>query len=232
LSNHFNSKKPIDDLAKRLASFTNRNNVRVNRGEEETELEKMQRFAALRESRAKKVNAFEKKTYVDVHDDITQEEKEYYLLANLQCDPRMRYRQNRLEAWIHPSNFLEHCDCSACQDKEKVDRCLKGCKRGMCANCPYIPEYGLETFDHIIEYKGTDGYDTRLAEWRGKYKNAETIPAELLVVNYYYCNSNRVVKRMINRALVSSYSPSYSYACFDHIIRRCGEFIIHFEACC
>lgn len=66
---------------------------------------------------------------------------------------------NKKETWLHPSNFSEDYDCSACKDgdddKERVDPCLNGCHFECVPGCPYIPEYGLETFDHIIEYRRT-----------------------------------------------------------------------------
>src|SRR5215208_2880712 len=64
------------------------------------------------------------------------------------------------------------------------------------------------------------------------YKSEPSIPSaqsplilpliSLQEMYYYYCNSSKVVKRMINRALFVS---SYSYACFDHIIRWCGVLV-------
>ena len=145
-----------------------------------TELEREHRFAALREERSKSVNALGERTYEDADDNMSREEREYYLLCNLRFDPRRRYRQNRAEFWMHPSNFPQECDCVACRDEDQVDPCYNGCKEQCVEGCPYVPEYGLETHDHRIAHAGTKDYDAELARWKERYRDSKGIPRELL----------------------------------------------------
>jgi hypothetical protein len=58
-----NNNKPLDKIVHRLAGFENRYPGVVSpvKKNDETELQKLQRFAKLREARATKVNAFGEK---------------------------------------------------------------------------------------------------------------------------------------------------------------------------
>lgn len=73
--------------------------------EAETDEEIEERFAKLREERAKVTDAFGNKTCEDVWDNTTQEELEYYKRKNLERSPEERYQIKKQHWYFHKSSW-------------------------------------------------------------------------------------------------------------------------------
>jgi hypothetical protein len=137
----------LERLAERLAKVerTSSNNAIIDR--EETDREKIAKFARYRMARAKKLNAHGEKTYEDVYVYVTKEELDYFLKKRLQVPPEQRYQQKKEYSLCHSSNWYK--------------RGLKaydgwGCNQftGCVVTCRYYSEKGrIEDEEVIKEYE-------------------------------------------------------------------------------
>jgi hypothetical protein len=96
-------------------------------------------------------------------------------------DPRQGYQEHKGEKFFHPSAMEDKCDELNEADEERViffndhDVLLRleqnRCRHSICnweciPECPYFPDEGIETHDHEIHHKGSEGYDRKLKEWQ------------------------------------------------------------------
>jgi hypothetical protein len=161
------SKKSIDELADKLHSFE------------------------IRHSRV-----LDKLLKANRQEEETEEEKNKRLeLRAKSMDPRVRYQENKIEMWAHPSCLADDCDE---QNEELLQRAVterdeglrealsaeldrRRCKHHVCGmgefmgncipECPYYPDEGLETWDGKFTYPNTEEYERAMKEWwEGKDK--------------------------------------------------------------
>jgi hypothetical protein len=136
----------LERLAERLAKVerTSSSNAIIDR--EETDHEKIVKFARYRMARAKKVNPRGEKTYEDVYDYITREELDYYLKKRLQVPPEQRYQQIKQYSVCHSSSWYK-------RGLKRYDG--HGCDQfyGCVPECRYYPDEGrIEDHEIIAEY--------------------------------------------------------------------------------
>jgi hypothetical protein len=148
-------KKRIDNLNEKLISFEARHSEIVNpdgKVMEETETQKLARFARMKEARAKKTNAFGNKTYEDVWDNMTEEEEEYYRQKRREVDPAVRYQREKEEWWFHDLSYVMR------NEDEVYDGW--GCTgQGCDPRCRYYAPTGEVTFEEV---------EQRLEEYKKK----------------------------------------------------------------
>jgi hypothetical protein len=99
-----------------------------------------------------------KKISLDFHDDVERLEN-----ARMR-DPRLRYHEEKRETWCHDSQLNPDCKCEGCMSG--VDPCIHGCHLTCIESCRYYPDKGLETFEGVIAYAGTEDYERLIEDWR------------------------------------------------------------------
>lgn len=140
-NNH--SKPMVDKVSHGLANFESRypDVVNPDKKEEETELQKLRRFAKLREDRAKAVNAFDEKTYSDVLDNLSQDEIDYYAKKRAETSPAQLFKEGKEEWFFRPSSYYM-------RDIEEYDG--EGCYNGICSP---VCEYYIAEIDEELRSK-------------------------------------------------------------------------------
>ena len=130
-----NNKKPLDKVVHRLADFENRypDVVNPDNKEQESEIQKLQRFAKMRDERTKAVNAFGDKAYSDVLDNLSQEEIDYYAKKRAEATPEELFSEAKENWFFHPSSYY--------MIDEEAGYQGTGCYNEICVpGCPYYVE--------------------------------------------------------------------------------------------
>jgi hypothetical protein len=140
------SPKALDRLADRLAKIESNNPIIIEH-REETDSEKIRRFARYRMARAKELDGHGHKTYADVYDYITLEELQFFLKQRLRLSPSQRYQQRKQYCLCHSSSWCK-------RGMKAYDGW--GCNQytGCILSCRYYPDKGrIEDEEIIAEYE-------------------------------------------------------------------------------